>query len=400
MTRVLHLDCLAGISGDMALGALIDAGADPGAIRASLAALALEPFELTVGDVDAAGIRSVRVEVRTEAAAAERPWREIDAALERSDLRPRPTDLARRVFRVLAEAEGRAHGTEPEDVTFHEVGAVDSIVDVVGTAVALDLLGVERVTASAVPLGRGWVETRAGRLPVPGPAVLELLRGVPLRSLDVEAELVTPTGAAILAALAESYGDVPPMTLEAVGYGAGSHHLGFPNVLRVLVGKAEPARDAASVRTDVLLETNLDDLNPELFPHVLERVFAAGAVDVWLTPVVMKKGRPGVVLAALCPPGGETAVRDAVFRETGTLGIRTRPVTRHVLDREMLKVETPWGPVGVKVGRLHGEATSAAPEYEDVARVAREAGLPAKQVYEETLRLARSALADGALRPG
>ena len=237
-------------------------------------------------------------------------------------------------------------------------------------------------------------ETEHGLMPIPGPAVTELLRGAPVYSRGVTAELVTPTGAAILAAVAEGYGELPLMRIEATGYGAGTQELEFPNVLRILVGAEEERAPSPGPGApgEVLLETNVDDLNPELYEFVLERLFASGAQDAWLTPIIMKKSRPAVTVSVLCSTEREASIRHVLFRETGTLGVRTSPVTKHALDREVVKVETTNGPVAVKVGYLDGKKVSVAPEFEDCARVAREAGVPAREVYQEALRLAQEEL--------
>ena len=241
------------------------------------------------------------------------------------------------------------------------------------------MLGVERVFASAVPTGLGMMKTEHGVMPIPGPAVVELLRGAPMYSKGVAAELTTPTGAAILAATVEGFGEMPPMRIENVGYGAGTHRLDFPNLLRILVGAAESAGGATGNASEQLvLETNVDDLNPELYEYVLERVFAAGAQDAWLVPIVMKKGRPAVTIRVLCAPDRESEMRQIIFRETGTLGIRSAAVSKTTLDRDTLKVETTHGAVAVKIGVLDGRVVTVAPEYEDCARVAREAGVPAR----------------------
>jgi len=394
--RVAYFDCIAGISGDMALGALIDAGADFEQIRAQLATLPVEPFELELEEVETFGLRATRVSVHAGITGIIRTYSSIRALLDAAEIEPEVRRTAQRVFRRLAEAEAHVHHKEVDLVTFHEIGAVDSIVDITGTAVALHALGVERVFASPVPTGLGMTKTEHGAMPIPGPAVVELLRGAPLYSRGVTVELVTPTGAAILAALAEGYGDLPLMRVETVGYGAGSHRLDFPNVLRVLVGPEEERhRTAPSLEPaggDVVLETNVDDLNPELYEYVLERLFQGGVQDAWLTPIVMKKGRPAVTVSVLCSAERAEAVRGILFRETGTLGIRSTPVTKEALERELLKVETSHGPVAVKVGFMEGRAITVAPEYEDCARAAREAGVPARDVYEEALRLAREEL--------
>jgi hypothetical protein len=304
--------------------------------------------------------------------------------------------MAQRIFRRLAEAEAMVHRRDLDQVTFHEVGAVDSIVDIVGTALALASLKVDRVFASAIPTGMGMVKTEHGLLPIPAPAVMELLRGAPMYSRNVSIELVTPTGAAILAALVEGFGELPNMRVEHVGYGAGSARLDFPNVVRVVVGEAErdtvsPA-DETPLGTELVLETNVDDLNPELYSYVLERLFAAGAQDAWLTPIVMKKGRPAVTISVLVSPSRQEAVRQVLFREAGTLGIRASIVDKQMLEREWVEVTTQHGSVRVKIGRLEGNAVTVAPEFEDCVKVAREAGVPARDVYEEATRLAREAI--------
>jgi hypothetical protein len=395
--RVLYFDCIAGISGDMALGALLDAGADLEPIRAGLMSLPVEPFDLDVERVDSGGLGATKVTVSTGAVGVIRTYANIRSLLELAELPLDAKGLAQRIFRRLAEAEAMVHRRELEQVAFHEVGAVDSIVDIVGTALAISSLGVERVFASAVPTGFGMVKTEHGSLPIPAPAVVELLRGAPMYSRGVPVELVTPTGAAILAALVEGFGDLPRMRVEQVGYGAGSARLDFPNVLRVLIGEED--REAAPesetpAGTEVVLETNVDDLNPELYSYVLERLFAAGAQDAWLTPIVMKKGRPAVTISVLVSPQRQEAVRQVLFREAGTLGVRATSVDKQVLEREWLEVATAHGTVRVKIGRLEGKAVTLAPEFEDCAGVAREAGVPLREIYEEAVRLAREAIAE------
>ncbi len=391
--RIAYFDCIAGISGDMALAALIDAGADFDELRLHLAKLPLERFDMDVEETDQQGLRATRVTVRASSAGVIRTYASIRALLDAADLPPEALQLAQRIFRRLAEAEARVHHKEVENVTFHEVGAVDSIVDIAGTALALSMLGIERVFASAIPTGLGMTKTEHGVMPIPGPAVVELLRGAPMYSKGVAAELTTPTGAAILAATVEGFGELPPMRIESIGYGAGTHRLDFPNLLRILVGAAESATEPrVNASEQLVLETNVDDLNPELYEYVLERVFAAGAQDAWLVPIVMKKGRPAVTIRVLCAPDREAEMRQIIFRETGTLGIRSAAVSKTTLDRDTLKVETTHGAVAVKIGVLDGHVVTVAPEYEDCVRIAREAGVPAKDVFEQAVRMARREL--------
>ena len=394
--RLLYFDCVAGISGDMALGALIDAGADLEPIRKVLEQLPLEPFELDVEAVETGGIGATKVNVQTSTDGLIRTYANIRSLLDMAEMPLDAKAMAQRIFRRLAEAEAMVHRRDLDQVTFHEVGAVDSIVDIVGTALALASLNVDRVFASAVPTGMGMVKTEHGLLPIPAPAVLELLRGAPMYSRNVSVELVTPTGAAILASLVEGFGELPNMRIEHVGYGAGSARLDFPNVVRVVVGEAErdtvSAADEAPIGTELVLETNVDDLNPELYSYVLERLFAAGAQDAWLTPIVMKKGRPAVTVSVLVSPSRQEAVRQVLFREAGTLGVRTSTVEKQTLERDWVEVATQYGSVRVKIGRLEGSPVTVAPEFEDCVKVAREAGVPARDVYEEATRLAREAI--------
>jgi len=392
--KVAYFDCIAGISGDMALGALVDAGADFDAVKQGLAALPIERFSIDLEEVETHGLRARRVSVHTPSSAVIRTYSSIRALLDQAKLPPEAQHLAHRIFRRLAEAEAMVHGKEVDLVTFHEVGALDSIVDIVGTALALSFLQVDRIFASPVPTGFGMAKSEHGAMPIPAPAVVELLRGAPMYSLGVSVELTTPTGAAILAATVEGFGELPMLRIDSVGYGAGTHRLDFPNVLRVLVGEEEPTTGvkAPGATTDVVLETNIDDLNPELYEYVLERLFAAGAQDAWLAPIVMKKGRPAVTVSVLSSAERERAIKQVLFTETGTIGVRTTPVQKQALERDAVKVETRHGAVAVKIGYLEGRPVTVAPEYEDCARVAREAGVPAREVYEEALRLARQEL--------
>jgi hypothetical protein len=395
--RLLYFDCIAGISGDMALGALIDAGADLEPIRKGLEGLPVESFELDVEQVESGGIRATKVNVRTSTDGLIRTYASIRSLLDMAEMPLDAKAMAQRIFRRLAEAEAVVHRRDLDQVTFHEVGAVDSIVDIVGTSLALASLKVDRVFASAVPTGMGMVKTEHGLLPIPAPAVMELLRGAPIYSRNVSVELVTPTGAAILAALVEGFGEIPHMRIEHVGYGAGTARLDFPNVVRVVVGEADPSATVAADTvsgSELVLETNVDDLNPELYAYVLERLFAAGAQDAWLTPIVMKKGRPAVTISVLASPSREEAIRQVLFRETGTLGIRSSVVDKQALEREWVEVATRNGSVRVKIGRLEGNTVTVAPEFEDCVKVAREAGVPAREVYEEATRLAREAIGE------
>ncbi len=406
-----YFDCFAGIAGDMVLGALLDAGASEERLRAGLDALhpGVGPIELEIAATERGGIGATRVVVRAPGPSVVRDWAALRAVLEGADL-PEPVRArALSTFTRLAEAEGRVHRMPPERVQFHEVGAVDAVADVVGAALLLDDLGVTEVWASPVAVGTGRTpggghgSESAGSpdassvLPVPPPAVVELLRGVPIYGGGVEAELTTPTGAAILAANAARFAALPPLKVAAVGYGAGGRRLReLPNLLRVLLGEriqvegaAAPGAggDGALGGSALVLEANIDDMTPELTPWVLERLLEAGAADAWITPVHMKKGRPGITLSVLCVPGQEAALRQVVWRETSTLGMRGLPVRKWMLERRTVTVELP-GPsadgapvrVRVKLGLDGDRVVNVAPEYADCARLASLTGQPLKEV--------------------
>jgi uncharacterized protein (TIGR00299 family) protein len=378
--RIAYFDCFAGASGDMILGALLDAGVEPEVWQRELNKLNLSGYELKIDRVQKQGIAATAVRVLVSERSRERHLAEIEELIGTSQLPAEVKEESVKVFRRLAVAEARVHGTTPDQIHFHEVGAIDAIIDIVGAVVGLRLLGIEEVYLSALPLGHGFVDCAHGRLPLPAPATVELLQGVPVLSRDVEGELVTPTGAAILTTLARGFGPLPAMTVEGIGYGAGQKDFPFPNLLRLLVGTTSATLDAR-METLTLLEANIDDLNPEFYGHLMERLFAAGALDVYLTPVQMKKNRPGVVLSVACPPAQAEALAALIFAETTTIGLRRQEVQRWALARERVEVETPYGTVGVKVARLGGKAMTASPEYEDCRRLALESGVPLKEVY-------------------
>ena len=384
---IAYLDCFSGLSGDMLLGALVDAGLSLDDLRADLSHLSLPGYEISAERVSKRGISGTRVSVRAEASHEHRGLSDITAIIARAEL---PREVAARavaVFTRLAEAEAAVHGHSVEEVHFHEVGAVDAIVDIVGALCGLRRLNVGKLYVSPLPLGGGWVESAHGRLPVPAPATSLLLKGVPTYGGPVEAELVTPTGAAIVATLADGFGSMPPMTLRAVGWGAGAADLPHPNLVRLFLGDAaeQPGRQYL-----VMLETNVDDMNPEFFDHVMERLFTAGALDVFYTPILMKKSRPAVLVSVLADPERADQLADILFRETSTFGVRRREVLRQCLDREWREVDTPYGTVRVKIGLLGGEEVSAAPEYEDCRRLAGERGVPVMEVYQAAQAAFRS----------
>jgi hypothetical protein len=379
--KVAYFDCPSGASGDMVLGALVDAGAPFDALARELAGLALDGYRLERREVIKAGFRATKVEVVLgEQRAGHRGLREILDILETSRLAPVVRERAARVFQRLAEAEARVHGTTPERVHFHDVGAVDAIVDVTGACIGLSLLGIDAVHVGALPVGGGFVQGPHGRLPVPAPATAELLRGFPTVDPGIRRELVTPTGAAILTTLAAGAGAMPAMRVIAVGYGAGTMDLDTPNVLRLFVGEAA---EAAATETIVQVETTVDDMSPQLYEPLLERLFEAGALDAWLTPVIMKRSRPAVVLTALCEPGRVADLSRLLFEESSTIGVRWTAYQRSRLDREMVQLQTAHGPVTFKVSRLEGRVVTVTPEFEEVRRIARAKGVPVREVLEQ-----------------
>jgi uncharacterized protein (TIGR00299 family) protein len=376
--RVAHFDCFSGISGDMTVAALIDAGVDAAAITGAVASLGL-PVRLEVEKLRKGGFAATAVRVEAAEESSHRFLPEVEEILGRGGLTARQRTLALRIFRRLAEAEAAVHGLPLERVHFHEVGALDSIADIAGAAVALDLLGADRFTSRSVPTGSGMVKCAHGLMPIPAPGTAELLKGVPLAPSPIKAELTTPTGAAILTTVVQEWVETPAMTVERVGHGAGRREFEEqPNLLRLFVGSA--ATPAESDRVWVL-ETNLDDLPAEVIGYCYDLLLAAGALDVFSTPIFMKKNRPGVLLSVIAPEARLPALEEILFRETSTFGIRRYAVSRHKLQRRPCTVATPWGPVRGKLGWLEGRAPVLTPEYEDCARVAREQGVALREVF-------------------
>jgi uncharacterized protein (TIGR00299 family) protein len=368
----------------MIMASLLDAGVSIERLRAELAKLALPGWSLVAREVMKGDFRATKVDVEIdeEAHRHHRSLRDILEILERSTLESSVRERAARIFTRLADAEARVHGTDRESVRFHDVGAVDAIVDVTGGVIALDLAGAQAVHVSALPMGGGFVGGPHGRIPVPGPGTAELLRGFPVVDTGVKAELVTPTGAAILTTLAASAGRMPPLTIEAVGYGAGTKDLpGTPNVLRCFLGQTTES-DAAD-ETVLQVETTIDDMSPQLYETLIERVFDAGALDVFLQSVIMKRGRPGVVVTALCVPERVGDLSRALFEETTTIGVRWSEWRRARLQREMVEVTTAYGTIPFKVSRLAGRVVTVTPEFADVARIAREKSLPVREVLDQ-----------------
>lgn len=389
--RTAYFDCPMGVSGDMILGALIDAGLQGERLAEALKGLDLPGYALRWERVMKGPIAATQVTVEVTDTATKRHLADVESLLDGAEI---PDDVrrgAKAVFRRLAEVEAVVHGTTSDKIHFHELGAIDTLVDVVGALWGLKLLNVNEVFASPLPAARGWVRSQHGPLPLPAPATLALLSDVPLSPAPVEGELVTPTGAALLTHLSKSFGPPPAVTLRAVGYGAGRKDFpsreegagSYPNVLRLWLGEAETQ---AMLEPLVLLETNIDDMNPQLYAHVTSQLFAAGALDVTLASVQMKKNRPGILFSVLCRPEQADQLSGIVFRETTTLGIRRIRVTRQALPRRFKTVETRYGPVQFKVATLPDGSERMTPEYEDCRRLAEEAGVPLMAVLQEAKR--------------
>ena len=378
--KIAYFDCFAGASGDMILSALLDAGFDIRTLRDQLALLHLDGFSLETQTVVKNGLRATKVVINVQDELTERRLPEIERVVNESSLPPKIIERTISILRRIGEVEARIHGVTAEQVHLHELGGLDTIVDVAGTLIGLEALGIERVYASTLPLGGGFVETAHGRLPLPSPATLALLNGIPVKGSDLEVELVTPTGAALLSGLVESWGPLPAMSLARIGYGAGRRDLPIPNVVRLLVGET-PTPGSETNETLDLLETNIDDLNPQFYDHVIRRLFEAEALDVWLAPIQMKKNRPGTQLSVLCRPQHTATLESILFTETSTLGIRRQRVERRSLARSIELVETNYGTVRVKISHTSGGAIKFAPEYEDCQALSEALNVPLREVY-------------------
>ncbi len=377
-----YFDCFSGISGDMTLGALVDAGLPIDVLRSELAKLNLPGYTLSSEKVRRSGLSATKVHVILDD--KEQPARhlaDINRIIDSSTLSPAVKQKSLSIFQRLAEVEAKVHGTTPEKVHFHEVGALDALVDIVGSVIGLEHLGITEVIGSPVNVGSGTIHTAHGKLPVPAPATAELLKNIPLYSSSITFELTTPTGAAIISTLATFFGPLPQMKVRAIAYGAGNKDFpGQPNVLRLMIGELFPAYDED---TSMLIETNIDDMNPQLYDHVIEKLLALGAQDAYLTPIIMKKGRPGILLSVLTDKSKSTEILDTIFRETTSIGVRIQEVGRKKLSREVRTVETSYGKIRIKISRRGDEIMTVTPEYEDCRKLAEEKQVPLKTVMDE-----------------
>jgi uncharacterized protein (TIGR00299 family) protein len=385
--KLAYFDCFSGISGDMTLGALVDAGCAVEHLRAELGGLQVLGWELSAEKVWKNGMAATYVKVKTEDQSKHRSLSTILEILEKSKLAAEVRERAGAIFRKLGEAEARVHDVPLEKIHFHEVGAVDAIVDIVGACIGFHALGIEKFACSPLNVGGGTAKMAHGVLPVPAPATARLLTGKPTYSNGVQKELVTPTGAAMVATLCDTFGPQPAMSVSAIGYGAGTADLeGQPNVMRIMIGEAAEKTVAGFDEEIAVVEANLDDMNPQIYGYFLEKALGAGALDVYTTPVQMKKNRPGTLLTVLCKPQDTNALISLIFAETTTFGARSYRAQRRVLPREWENVVTDYGDVRMKISRVNGRILHVAPEYDDCRKLALEKNVPLQRVISEALR--------------
>lgn len=379
--RTLYFDCFAGASGNMILGALIDLGVDETAFKAEISKLGLDGVAVETSAVNRSGIGATHLVVTYPEQDGHRHLSDIKALIERAKIKELVKDRAKRIFKRLAEAEAKVHGIDVEKVHFHEVGAVDAIVDIVGTCICLDMLEIDTFACSRLRAGSGSVEMDHGVYPVPPPAVAQLAEGFEIYSGGIEGEFLTPTGAAIIAELCDGSGQIPSMTIEATGYGAGTRQYEkFPNVLRLILGRTQREETAEEIEQLRLLETNIDDSTPQTLGYVMERALEIGALDCWFTPIHMKKNRPAVLLSILAKPESEPELKRLIFRETSSIGVRMRDVSRECLERSVRVVETEFGRVEVKIARFEGEIVNVKPEFDQMRALAVKDGITLREI--------------------
>jgi len=383
--RAAYFDCFSGISGDMVLGALVDLGLPVEKLKSELHKLNLFDYQIETKKIAKQSILSTQIKVNVKEGKKERRLEDILSILEKSKLEEKVKELSKAIFTRLATAEAKIHGKDVQKIHFHELGGLDTIIDVVGAVAGMKYLGVEKVYSSPLPVGRGFVKCAHGILPVPAPATLELLKEVPVYGSDIEAELVTPTGAAIISSLVENFGEMPPMKIDNIGYGAGQRDLPIPNLLRVSIGVIKNAYQEDVVS---LIQTNIDDMNPELYEHIVDRLFHEGALDVFLTPIQMKRTRPATMLSVIAGQEKMEKMLEIIFDETTTLGIRISKIKRRKLNRENRKVSTKYGKIEVKIGKHDGVVKNISPSYEECRKIATHLKIPLKKVYQEAKQAA------------
>lgn len=388
--KIAYFDCFSGASGDMILGSLIDAGLRLKNLKKELDKLNLSHYEIKAEKKLKSGISGTKFHVDISDKHHHRNLNDIIQIIDESSLNDPIKEKSKTIFHRLAEAEARVHDKSIHEIHFHEVGAVDAIVDIVGAVIGFHLLGIGKIMVSKLHVGTGMVECTHGKLPVPAPATIALLQNIPVYSAGIEAEMVTPTGAAILSTLSDHFGELPEMTVEKIGYGVGSRELSIPNVLRVFIGDSKREFKEDFVQ---LIETNIDDMNPQFYDHIIQLLYTKGAKEVFLTPVYMKKNRPGTLLSVIAAADRIDILTNIIFQETTTLGVRISTVKkRKILEREMLTVPSPWGDVKVKVRTVSGDKKVVSPEYDDCQKLAKKHNIPIQKVYEEIKQIAMNRL--------
>jgi len=381
--KILYFDCFSGVSGNMILGAMVDAGIDIKALKKELKKLDLHGYSLKVSKVKRKGIKGTKVDVIVDKKKHlhHTHYKDIKRLIERSKLPEKIKEDSLSIFKNIAEAEAKIHRTSVDNVHFHEVGAVDSIVDVVGTSICISLLNSDITLSSPINTGKGMVKTEHGLLPVPAPATTEMLKGFPSYSSDIEFELATPTGVGIITAMAKASNAIPVMKTNAIGYGAGSKDFSdSPNLLRIMIGEGYSPSEQDSI---TVIESNIDDMNPQFYDHIMNRIFDAGALDVFLTPIIMKKNRPAVKITLLSDNDNVNKLADILLKETTSFGLRMYKTERIKLEKEIKTVKTEYGSTKVKIGKKNGKIINIAPEYEDCKRIANERGISIREVYEK-----------------
>jgi uncharacterized protein (TIGR00299 family) protein len=388
--RAAYFNCFSGISGDMVLAALVDLGWPIKELERELSKLDLFNYQIEAEKVAKQGITSTQIKIRIKEGKKERTLKDILSILDKSKLEEKIKERSQAIFIRLASVEAKIHGKSVQEVHFHELGGLDTIIDVVGAVAGMKYLGIEKVYSSPLPLGKGLVKCSHGTLPVPAPATLELLKGVPVYGSNIEAELVTPTGAAIISTVAENFGQMPPMKIDNIGYGAGQRDLPIPNLLRVSLGMLRNAYEEDVVS---LIQTNIDDMNPEFYEHIADRLFNEGALDVFLTPIQMKRTRPATMLSVITDEEKTEKMLELIFDETTTLGVRISKIKRRKLNREGRKVATKYGKIEVKIGKLDGMVKNISPSYEECRKIATRLNIPLKKIYQEAKQTAFDLLA-------
>ncbi|MCX7942144.1 MAG: nickel pincer cofactor biosynthesis protein LarC [Dictyoglomaceae bacterium] len=380
---ILYFDCFSGISGDMILGALLDLGLDSELWKKELKKIPLEGYEIKISKKNKGFLQGTDVEIISYDNKTHRHLSDLLEIIEKGDLSKKIKELSKRVFIKIAEAESKIHNEPIEKLHFHEIGAIDTIIDVVGAFIAIELLKIEEVYSSPLPLGEGFVETSHGIIPIPAPATVEILKGIPVYSTGIKGELVTPTGAGIITTLAKGFGPIPHMKIHRIGYGTGKKDFPIPNLLRVFIGDR-----VFEVKEDknLVIEANIDDMNPQIYGYLMEKLFEKGALDVTLTPIFMKKGRPGILLTILLEPWKEQEITEILFKETSTIGFRKYYVDKVMMDREIKEVDTSWGKIRVKISR-YGTFEKITPEYEDCKKISEKEGIPLIKVIKEVEKI-------------